>query len=318
MSKIKKIGMYYEFANTQLINSAYKQFQNPIAEILMIHRVDTNIYQNIPAFQDLIISPEFLESLITEYLSLGYTFISINELYRHLNNPSYISNQKNIVLTIDDGYKDTFTNAFPILQKHHIPFVFYISSSFPDKTIPLWWNFLNDLIISNPQITLRDKKVLKCESMDEKIKSYVYLSKEILKMNNHLTTHFPLLFNIELEEIIQKYNHLLINWDEIYTMSCDDLCTIGAHSEFHYGLKYCDKQFVYNDLYTNKIKLENKLGNKIDHLAYPFGTHYSVGKREYSIAKEVGFKTATVTFSSKVYKYHKNNMYSIPRIMIKE
>jgi peptidoglycan/xylan/chitin deacetylase (PgdA/CDA1 family) len=97
-------------------------------------------------------------------------------------------------------------------------------------------------------------------------------------------------------------------------MNKHSLCTIGAHTYEHFGLRFSNEEIVRKDIKRNKDQLESILNNTVEHFAFPYGTHYSVGNREYQIAHQAGFKTAVVTFSSPIYNYHANKLYSLPRI----
>lgn len=312
------ITKYWEFGLTKCQNEFFKTFQFPFAKILTLHRVGKKNPSNLPVFEDLIIEPEYLEHIILSYLHDGFSFISLDELYAILKSNIKPLNKKLIVLTIDDGYKDTYNVTYPILKKFNIPFILYIASAFPDKTIALWWDYLNDLFVQNARIYLNNGRVLRCDSIDKKQSAYIYLSKEILKMGNNIEGQFSRLFSDRINLIIEKYKNFLIDWVDIGTMSLDPLCTIGAHSSNHYGLKYCSKEIILQDFLENKEKLERVTFKKIQHLAYPFGSHFSVGQREHLIAKEAGFITAVTTFSSSIYKYHKTHLFALPRLQIKE
>lgn len=63
----------------------------------------------------------------------GYQTLSLDELYEHIskNEPFPI---KSVVLTFDDGYKDNYTSAFPIIKQYHFQAtVFMITSKIGDE-----------------------------------------------------------------------------------------------------------------------------------------------------------------------------------------
>lgn len=73
---------------------------------------------------------EFEEQM--QYLSQnGYQVITLDQLYNAFYNKGSLP-AKPIVITFDDGYRDNFTNAFPIMQKFHFPATVFMVSSYID------------------------------------------------------------------------------------------------------------------------------------------------------------------------------------------
>jgi peptidoglycan/xylan/chitin deacetylase (PgdA/CDA1 family) len=62
--------------------------------------------------------------------------------------------------------------------------------------------------------------------------------------------------------------------------------------------------------------LEAALGKRPEHLAYPVGDATSAGPREFRIAAELGFKTATTTRAGVLFKVHRDHLTALPRISV--
>lgn len=62
-----------------------------------------------------------------------------------------------VLLTFDDGYRDNYTNAFPVLTQYGIPATFFITTGFLDNPRLAWWDEVAYLIRTCPreQIDLR-------------------------------------------------------------------------------------------------------------------------------------------------------------------
>ena len=54
---------------------------------------------------------------------------------------------------------------------------------------------------------------------------------------------------------------------------------------------------------------------KINHFSYPYGTKSDVGKREFEIVKELGFKSAVTT---SVGRLSRKKLFNLPRIHINQ
>jgi peptidoglycan/xylan/chitin deacetylase (PgdA/CDA1 family) len=45
-----------------------------------------------------------------------------------------------VLITFDDGYRDNYTHAFPILKSHGVGATFFVSTGFIDSPRPSWWD----------------------------------------------------------------------------------------------------------------------------------------------------------------------------------
>jgi peptidoglycan/xylan/chitin deacetylase (PgdA/CDA1 family) len=47
---------------------------------------------------------------------------------------------RHVMLTFDDGYRDNYELAFPILQRHRLPATFFLATGFIDRPRLAWWD----------------------------------------------------------------------------------------------------------------------------------------------------------------------------------
>lgn len=111
-----------------------KQFAVPV---LMYHRVCelTPREERSPLIRDLTVDPADFEVQVKYLVDNGYTFLWVSEVEQALIDGSPLP-EKGIALTFDDGYRDNFTRAFPILKKYGAKAtVFMTTSNFgrPDR-----------------------------------------------------------------------------------------------------------------------------------------------------------------------------------------
>jgi peptidoglycan/xylan/chitin deacetylase (PgdA/CDA1 family) len=66
----------------------------------------------------------------------GWTTITLDELYAHMSTGASVP-AKPILLTFDDGYRDNYVNAFPILKKYGHRGVIWMSTDFIDPRTDL-------------------------------------------------------------------------------------------------------------------------------------------------------------------------------------
>jgi peptidoglycan/xylan/chitin deacetylase (PgdA/CDA1 family) len=87
--------------------------------ILLYHRVG-------PEIDDYTVSPARFESDMKMLSTKGYTCLSLQQIKQHLQDLSTPLPDNPIILTLDDGYLDNYTNVFPILQQYAMKASFYI------------------------------------------------------------------------------------------------------------------------------------------------------------------------------------------------
>ena len=70
-------------------------------------------------------------------LARGYTPVTLEEFQRSLGSRD-AAGGKRVLVTFDDGYRDNYTHAFPILQALRIPALIFLVADFTRRTN--WWD----------------------------------------------------------------------------------------------------------------------------------------------------------------------------------
>ncbi len=100
--------------------------------ILMYHYVEIVKDPKDTIREGLDILPKTMDAQIATFLSHGYTPIFMSDLAAYLDGKGTLPD-KPIVFTFDDGYRDFYTDAYPILQKYHVKATSYVVPGFLDK-----------------------------------------------------------------------------------------------------------------------------------------------------------------------------------------
>lgn len=115
--------------------------------ILIYHYVEYVTDERDTIRKSLNILPHIFIRQIETLKNAGYTFITASELIDILDGKIKLP-QKPIVITFDDGYRDFYTDVFPILKKYKVKAVAYIVSGFLDKPNYLFTNQLKEIVKS--------------------------------------------------------------------------------------------------------------------------------------------------------------------------
>ena len=88
--------------------------------VLMYHCISDNVW----GYEPLFVSPQDFRAQLQYLLDHGYTPILFSELDR------LEDYEKPVIITVDEGYKDNYTDMFPILQELGVPASVFMIASF--------------------------------------------------------------------------------------------------------------------------------------------------------------------------------------------
>ncbi|MBX7215029.1 MAG: polysaccharide deacetylase family protein [Thermoflexales bacterium] len=86
---------------------------------------------------DLSVTPANFEQQLVWLKQNGYTTISLTDLYNALANGAALP-PRPIILTFDDGYRDAYDNAFPLLRKYGMVGTFFLITDFISANHPAY------------------------------------------------------------------------------------------------------------------------------------------------------------------------------------
>lgn len=239
------------------------------------------------------------------HLKKNYSIIPLAELFNNFRNKKIVSN-KTIALTFDDGYKNNFTVALPILKKHKVPATFYlISESLMNKDFYVWPDVIDlvqkqtkgDLVLSFGTFKF---PTFFCDALQL---SLVDLMKQSGAKRE-----------IYLNEIKEKYPDYLIEAkkqpelidliykDELAEFANEPLIEYGSHTHLHYNLEYLNSVDCLNELMQSKKIIEECIQQPIHSLAFPDGSYNS---ETIENSKKAGYHNV-VAVSYKLNEQNKN------------
>jgi peptidoglycan/xylan/chitin deacetylase (PgdA/CDA1 family) len=291
-----------------------------VGVILTLHHVRPARRDSFQPNRLLEITPQFFERMLRLLRRKGIDVISIDEMHRRFIAGDF--HRRFVVLTFDDGYKDTKEFAYPLLKKYEVPFALYIPTSFPDQLGELWWLALEAVIAQNRRIGLvinGENCHFDCVTVAQKRELfneiYDYLrSQKTEKELRAIVRDLCACYRVDMAAFCRD---LSMTWADIAEMAEDPLVTIGAHTVSHSMLKKIpDDAAVRAEMKQSQAVLEAALGKRPEHLAYPVGDPTAAGPREFRIAAELGFKTAVTTRPGVLFKAHRDHLTALPRVSV--
>jgi peptidoglycan/xylan/chitin deacetylase (PgdA/CDA1 family) len=238
----------------------------------------------------------------------GWSIVSLDECLERL--ASNDRSRRYAVLTFDDGYRDNVSVALPILERHNAPFMVYVPTGAPTRSMQSWWLGLRRLFLSRDQVTI-DPFGWRFHCPD--LRSKVSALEEVVRWVHQDYRRAALLapafkqYGISLAALNETY---FLDEGGLIDLARHPLASIGGHSSSHAALVNLDQASTRAELADNRRYLESLLQLPVRHVAYPYGAW---GPREEELANESGFRTAATTRQGRLYD-HVVNPFALPRI----
>lgn len=251
------------------------------------------------------ITPDDFKKQLVLFKNQG-DFIAPNTLIE--NSKEVLESKDNhFLITFDDGLKEQFDCALPILDELDIPALFFVNSiNHIEKKISLAHqiHLVRSVISSEELFENLVKDSNRKLSQLEIIKAH-----QFYRFDNRQSAELKYFLNVLLnfatqEKFINSIFTKHFNENEVLeslymdTNEIQQLIKrgyIGSHTHTHLPLGIYDEQTIAYELETTKKYLENLGGTTIDCVAYPFGTKEAATEEVGRLAKQVGYKLGFTT-----------------------
>lgn len=268
-------------------------------------------------------SPAKFEKQV-QFLKENYKIVSVPEVFESARANK---NEKLCAITFDDGMKDQYQNALPILQKYSATASFFpITSAFEgrlpsahkvhillsrfsvEEMIDFFHKFIADFYpdLKTHYVIPRDKR-LTDKRLHEDIPSANF--KETLialpeDIRGRFLRHCFKVNGLNEKKISRE---LFMSREEVKSLQKANM-TIGGHSHGHYAMSIDDELFLKKDVELSRQILSDLLGAPPVVFSYPHGRY---GDAAVNVVKEAGFQYALTIERKGVQAV--DNPFLIPR-----
>ena len=258
------------------------------------------------------------------YLSSNFDVITFYELRDRLNNGRSLKNTA--IITFDDGYKNNYLLAYPILKKYRVPAVIFLSTNHVDSDKVFWFEELNYLINSSLKKTFvlyigGVKRDFSLENKKKREESKVKLLTLCKSASHQLRVEIIEQIHKVLECAVpsREAKKLNLSWAEIEEMAEDGNIEFGSHTLSHPVLSKLKLTELQQELMVSKKIIEGRLKKEVISFSYPFGDPETFGPREVAEVQRCGYSFATTyTHDFNTYYTIKQNPYLLKRIHVEK
>ncbi len=231
-------------------------------------------------------------------------------------------NRLHLLLTFDDGLVNNYKLGLPVLKRHDVPALFFLSTWHMESGEPFWFNRLvRGIHQANLQeLDLRQLGLRQYSfnlSDDEKRWNGIQLLLEDVKKID--TKQDGEIINSILSVMGKGGDRFMkcheddrpLNRDEVLAMRDSGMCWFGSHSHHHILLPRLDDDLLMRELRQSRTILEDLLGVPVVHISYPNG---DADERVREACRKAGFCFGYTVAPGKIGVAP--DLFQIPRIMI--
>jgi peptidoglycan/xylan/chitin deacetylase (PgdA/CDA1 family) len=257
------------------------------------------------------------------YIKKNFNVISLDALI------SYLKDKKNpparsMVITFDDGWRDNYLFAFPILKRYDLPATIFLSTDYIDTSKMFWFHVVSfilqarvltfqkmtDILNKFEQINPEEKRSI-VESFalaDVFIEKLKRIKPDIQeKIIREMTKESDIRMN---ERGKQRW---MLDWGEIKEMA-ENQISFGSHAHSHRILTYLNFTQIKKELTESKRAIEEKMNRPANCFAYPNGDYTPPIKE---LVREEGYLCAC-TVEKPRKRQDEIDLFALPRIGIHE
>ncbi len=209
-----------------------------------------------------------------------------------------------VAVTVDDGYRDAWSVAYPVFTAFQIPATVYLVTDFLDRRVWLWVDQVRYAVLhtrrQNLRLELPGNAGLEFSLASEDQRGHaatrICESLKLLRNENRLATlaRIPELLDVTLPGDPPSGCEPL-EWSNVREMARGGV-EFGAHTRRHPILSRVQSAAeLADEIAGSKQRIEEELGEPVRHFCYPNGTEPDISKEAVDAVRAAGFETATTT-----------------------
>ena len=250
------------------------------------------------------------------YLKKNFNVLSMGEVLNYYDmKRKYPVNT--IVLTIDDGYKDFYEIAFPILKQENVAATFFITTKFVDGGFWLWPDRLRYILEHSNAVDLAAKygglKVSHNDMHDEERNNVwamlvAYLLSISEKHKIQWINSFAEQQNVNVPDSPMN-NFSAVNWAQVREMH-ESVIEIGAHTRTHPSLGKVAYENLASEIKGSVEDIKSQLGWAPISFCYPNGQPNDFNVAVKNHVENAGCRGAVTAFYD---QYLIDDIYALRR-----
>ena len=232
-----------------------------------------------------------------EYLARECRVLSMSELAASLREGAPIPANA-VVITIDDGHRDFYTVAYPILRQLRLPAIMYLPTAFLDGAW-LWFDRYQFIFRNSPLDRAQvDGITVDLSSSAARDHAFGVIARRSqwlpAEERDRTGDRIAELLRVAIPPSPPK-EYAPLRWDEIREMARNGV-EFGGHTVNHPILEtLTSPESLADEISGSKLRIEEELQAPVAHFAYPSGKADEISAAAKHAVLEAGYATAVTT-----------------------
>lgn len=242
-----------------------------------------------------------------------------------------------IVVTFDDGYLDNLQNAKPLLERHGVPATVFVTTGAATRVDESYWDELDRLLLQRTSLPQMLRVMIAGHEQVWELgvsaaaggwnvsrpppgpaeRAYAELCLLMKPLTDDQRTAVLDQIRAQLGRAPAiRPSHEMMTPNQWSELADGGLVEIGAHTRTHPMLSQLPTGDQEREIRESKSALEERLGQRVRAMAYPFGTRADYSETTVRLTRDAGYDAACSNFSGIVRA--RTDRYQLPRTLVRD
>lgn len=279
--------------------------------ILCYHRVGTEG----PPYSSTL-DPRLFEAHM-RYLKGNYRIVALRQLVRELLGRENVP--PTLAITFDDGYRDLYIHAFPVLRRYDIPATIYLIGRCMETGELPWYDRIFAAMVNTQEncveVRLNANRLFSLEDYRSRLIAAWEIVCYLRTIPDVARREWCAEFDHQVSLSRELLHDHMLNWEQVRAMQSSGIA-FGAHTMSHPAVSRLDSAAYDYEFVGSKKLLEDGLQSPVEDFAYPFGKAADGNGAVRHFLARAGYRSATTTIDG--FNSFSENLFSLRRLQIGE
>jgi peptidoglycan/xylan/chitin deacetylase (PgdA/CDA1 family) len=203
-----------------------------------------------------------------------------------------------VTVTFDDGYRDLYKHAFPVLRRYEIPATIYLIGRCMETGEAPWYDRIFVALVACSravlEVELDSPRRFLLASPEQRAAAAWEIVTYLREVPNRQRLAWCAAFDRDVQVPQEELEGRMLDWQQVRAMARGGVF-FGAHTMTHPVLSRLEASSLDAELSASKQLLESGLDASVEDFAYPFGKPEDCSREAEEAIRRCGYKSAVNT-----------------------